>query len=111
IGAAAESSSSCFVRGCGIAPGLITQLVLNALAECPWARHCEVSTGILSKNATNRMAYELTWDVGGLIDEYCRPGTAIINGQLQMIDARSDYRSLDIAGVAYETFTTGGLGT
>jgi saccharopine dehydrogenase-like NADP-dependent oxidoreductase len=111
IGAIAEGASTSFVRGCGIAPGLITQLVLNALAECPWARHCEVSTGILSKNASNRMAYELTWDVGGLIDEYCLPGITIRNGRIEAADARSCYKSFDIAGVAHEAFVTGGLGS
>lgn len=111
IGQLAAQASSSFIFGCGIAPGLTTQLLLHALSEAPWARHCEVSTGILSRNPQNRMGYELTWDVRGLIDEYCLPGAAIIDGDACKVDARSLYRMFDIGGVAYEAFVTGGLGS
>ena len=61
---------------------------------------------------TNALKYNLTWSTDGLINEYCNPCDAIVNGERVKTAPLEDYEVLGHDGVEYECFnTSGGLGT
>ena len=70
---------------------------------CAWA---------LPRYPSNSLRYNLTWSTEGLINEYCNPCEAIVDGQLSSVPALEGYETFALDGVEYEAFnTSGGLGT
>jgi len=68
--------------------------------------------GALPRYPSNRLKYNLTWSTEGLINEYCNPCEAILDGELRMVQPLENLERLTIDGVEYEAFnTSGGLGT
>ena len=68
--------------------------------------------GALPVYPTNALKYNLTWSTDGLINEYCNPCEAIIDGRLRETLALEEIEAFSLDGVAYEAFnTSGGLGT
>ena len=69
--------------------------------------------GALPKYPSNALNYNLTWSTDGVINEYCEPCEAIVDGQLcAHTRALEECESFSLDGVAYEAFnTSGGLGT
>jgi saccharopine dehydrogenase-like NADP-dependent oxidoreductase len=68
--------------------------------------------GALPQFPTNALKYDLTWSTDGLINEYCNPCEAIIDGELREVPPLDELEAFSLDGVAYEAFTTsGGLGT
>jgi saccharopine dehydrogenase-like NADP-dependent oxidoreductase len=56
--------------------------------------------------------YNLTWSTDGVINEYCEPCEAIVNGTLREVQALRDREEFSLDGVTYEAFDTlGRLGT
>ena len=71
---------------------------------CAWAR--------CPKFPSNALNYNLTWSTDGVINEYCEPCEAIVNGQLRETQALEELEEFSLDGVLYEAFnTSGGLGT
>ncbi|MEP6656511.1 MAG: saccharopine dehydrogenase C-terminal domain-containing protein, partial [Betaproteobacteria bacterium] len=61
---------------------------------------------------TNALKYNLTWSTDGLINEYCNPCEAIVDGELKETLALEENEVFSLDGIAYEAFnTSGGLGT
>jgi saccharopine dehydrogenase-like NADP-dependent oxidoreductase len=68
--------------------------------------------GALPIYPTNALKYNLTWSTDGLINEYCNPCEAIIDGELKETLALEEVEAFSLDGIAYEAFnTSGGLGT
>ncbi|MBH9710728.1 saccharopine dehydrogenase family protein, partial [Burkholderia contaminans] len=68
--------------------------------------------GALPRYPSNSLRYNLTWSTEGLINEYCNPCEAIVDGQLTSVPALEGYETFALDGVEYEAFnTSGGLGT
>ena len=68
--------------------------------------------GALPLYPTNALKYNLTWSTDGLINEYCNPCDAIVDGERVKTAPLEDYELLGHDGVEYECFnTSGGLGT
>jgi saccharopine dehydrogenase-like NADP-dependent oxidoreductase len=105
-----RGSPKSFIVGCGLSPGIITPMLLDALSRNPWATDAEVSIGILPAEPRGRLSYGQIWDVAGLIDEYTLPGTALDDGRIEPVAALGGYRRLDIGGRAFESFLTGATG-
>jgi saccharopine dehydrogenase-like NADP-dependent oxidoreductase len=58
------------------------------------------------------LKYNLTWSTDGLINEYCNPCEAIVDGQLRETSALEEIEHFSLDGIDYEAFnTSGGLGT
>nr|NIO11410.1 saccharopine dehydrogenase family protein [Deltaproteobacteria bacterium] len=71
-----------------------------------------IRVGALPENPTNALKYNLTWSTDGLINEYCNPCEAIIDGKLRSVQPLEGYERVSIEDVEYEAFnTSGGLGT
>ena len=75
-------------------------------------RDVQMRVGALPVYPTNALKYNLTWSTDGLINEYCNPCEAIIDGRLHEMLALEEIEAFSLDGVAYEAFnTSGGLGT
>jgi len=112
IQALAENARSVLMPQCGLAPGFIG-IVGNALARrFDTLLDLRMRVGALPRYPSNSLRYNLTWSTEGLINEYCNPCEAIVDGQLTSVPALEGYETFALDGVEYEAFnTSGGLGT
>ena len=68
--------------------------------------------GALPAYPTNALNYNLTWSTDGVINEYCEPCEAIVDGRRAEVPALEEREEFSLDGVLYEAFnTSGGLGT
>ena len=108
----AEQTDKALIPQCGLAPGFIS-IVANELAsrfeQLETVRMC---VGALPQFPSNSLNYNLTWSTDGVINEYCEPCDAIIDGQLVQVPALEHLEHFSLDGINYETFnTSGGIGT
>ena len=50
--------------------------------------------GALPLYPTNALKYNLTWSTDGLINEYCNPCTALVDGELRQLAPLEDLEEL-----------------
>ena len=112
IQALAEGARSAFMPQCGLAPGFIG-VVGNALAQrLDRVEALQLRVGALPRYPQGALRYAMTWSTEGLINEYCNPCDAIVQGRRTSVPALDGLETLLIDGVEYEAFnTSGGLGT
>jgi saccharopine dehydrogenase-like NADP-dependent oxidoreductase len=108
----AKASKSAFAPQCGLAPGFITIVATHLLGQLDRVRDLRLRVGALPRYPSNRLQYNLTWSTEGLINEYCNPCEAIVDGREVLLPPLEQVERLTIDGVEYEAFnTSGGLGT
>ena len=72
----------------------------------------QLRVGALPRYPQGALRYAMTWSTEGLINEYCNPCDAIVQGRRTSVPALDGLETLLIDGVEYEAFnTSGGLGT
>lgn len=101
-----------FVPQCGLAPGFIS-IAANDLAGWFDEPHSiQMRVGALPEFPTHALKYDLTWSTDGLINEYCNPCEAILEGKRLEVLPLEGLEGFSLDGVNYEAFnTSGGLGT
>jgi len=108
----AEGAETAFVPQCGLAPGFISIAAHGAARGFDTLRDVRMRVGALPIYPSNALKYNLTWSTDGLINEYCNPCEAIVDGRLREVPALEEVEEFSLDGVAYEAFnTSGGLGT
>ncbi|WP_171230967.1 saccharopine dehydrogenase family protein [Ruegeria sp. HKCCA6707] len=112
VRALADGSKSAFMPQCGLAPGFVGIAGAALAAEFDQIDSLHMRVGALPMFPTNALKYNLTWSTDGLINEYCNPCDAIVNGERVKTAPLEDYERIGHDGVEYECFnTSGGLGT
>jgi len=112
VKALAKGASTALVPQCGLAPGFISILAHSMTRKFDSLRDVQMRVGALPVYPTNALKYNLTWSTDGLINEYCNPCEAIIDGRRIETLALEEIEAFSLDGVAYEAFnTSGGLGT
>jgi saccharopine dehydrogenase-like NADP-dependent oxidoreductase len=112
VKALATGADTALVPQCGLAPGFISILARAMTRKFESLRDVQMRVGALPVYPTNALKYNLTWSTDGLINEYCNPCEAIIDGSLRETLALEEIEAFSLDGVAYEAFnTSGGLGT
>ncbi len=114
IAAMATDAPAVLMPQCGLAPGFVSvAAVAVALAgSFDELRSVSMRVGALPQFPTNALKYNLTWSTDGLINEYCNPCEAIVDGELREVPPLEEREAFSLDGVAYEAFnTSGGLGT
>jgi saccharopine dehydrogenase-like NADP-dependent oxidoreductase len=112
IRALAEGASSAFIPQCGLAPGFISIVAADLAARFDRLDSVRMRVGALPAYPSNALNYNLTWSTEGVINEYCEPCEAIVNGQVTEVPALEEREEFSLDGVLYEAFnTSGGLGT
>ena len=108
----AEGAATAFMPQCGLAPGVVGIMGADLAARFDTLDTLSLRVGALPRFATNALKYNLTWSTDGLINEYCNPCEAIVEGRLTMVAALENHEIIGVDGVEYECFnTSGGLGT
>lgn len=112
IRALATRARSVLMPQCGLAPGFIG-IVGNDLARRFDTLHTlRMRVGALPRYPQGALRYNLTWSTEGLINEYCNPCEAIVDGVRTTVPALEGLETFALDGVEYEAFnTSGGLGT
>lgn len=108
----AVDAATAFVPQCGLAPGFISIAANSAARHFDTLRDVKMRVGALPIYPSNALKYNLTWSTDGLINEYCNPCEAIVDGTLREVQALEESEEFSLDGVNYEAFnTSGGLGT
>lgn len=108
----AENADSALIPQCGLAPGFITVAAYELAKKFDCLESVHMRVGALPRYPSNALKYNLTWSTDGLINEYCRPCEAIVEGKLTEVPPLEEKEIISLDGVEYEAFnTSGGLGT
>ncbi len=108
----AADAKTAFVPQCGLAPGFITIAAWDLAKHFDELHDVRLRVGALPRYPSNALNYNLTWSTDGVINEYCEPCEAIVNGRLRETPALEECEEFALDGVTYEAFnTSGGLGT
>jgi saccharopine dehydrogenase-like NADP-dependent oxidoreductase len=112
----AQGARSVLMPQCGLAPGFIgvvgNDLARRFLRDGGDLLDLRMRVGALPRYPSNALKYNLTWSTEGLINEYCNPCEAIVDGRRVELAALEGQESFALDGIEYEAFnTSGGLGT
>lgn len=108
----AADAATAFIPQCGLAPGFITIAAWDLIKHFDQLHDVRLRVGALPRYPSNALNYNLTWSTDGVINEYCEPCEAIVNGQRRETPALEEREEFALDGVTYEAFnTSGGLGT
>ena len=104
----AQGAPSGFVPGCGLAPGFVTSLAAEVLADAGPDAQVTVYVGVLPQQKTNRLGYGNMWGIDGLMSEYFAPCRAVRDGRIVDLQPLTEREDFQFAGTVFEAFTTAG---
>lgn len=112
VRALAADARSAFVPQCGLAPGFVSIVANDLAGRFDSLDSVRMRVGALPEFPSNALNYNLTWSTDGVINEYCEPCEAIVDGALREVPALEGLEEFSLDGILYEAFnTSGGLGT
>ena len=112
IRALADGATTALIPQCGLAPGFISIVAADLARSFDSLDSVRMRVGALPAYPSNALNYNLTWSTEGVINEYCEPCEAIVDGQPREVPALEEREEFSLDGVLYEAFnTSGGLGT
>ncbi len=112
VKALAADATTAFIPQCGLAPGFISIVASDLARGFDTLHDVRLRVGALPKYPSNALNYNLTWSTDGVINEYCEPCEAIVDGLPRQTRALEECEAFSLDGVTYEAFnTSGGLGT
>ena len=108
----AVGATTAFIPQCGLAPGFVSIVAADLARGFDTLDSVRLRVGALPAYPSNALNYNLTWSTEGVINEYCEPCEAIVDGQRHEVPALEEREEFSLDGVLYEAFnTSGGLGT
>lgn len=108
----AEGADTVFMPQCGLAPGFVSVAAMALAERFDEIRDVRLRVGALPQFPDNALKYNLTWSTDGLINEYCNPCEAVVDGRVMEVLPLEGLEGFSLDGVSYEAFTTsGGIGT
>ncbi|MFT6657235.1 saccharopine dehydrogenase family protein [Maritalea sp.] len=108
----AKDAKSAFMPQCGLAPGFVGIAGYHLAKQFDTIEDLSMRVGALPRYPTNALKYNLTWSTEGLVNEYCNPCEALVDGQLKEVAPLENLENFSLDGIDYEAFnTSGGLGT
>ena len=76
----AADASTAFIPQCGLAPGFVSVVAFDLAKRFEVLDSVKLRVGALPQYPSNALNYNLTWSTDGVINEYCEPCEAIVNG-------------------------------
>lgn len=108
----AANAVSAFIPQCGLAPGFVSIVAHDLAKRFDALDSVRLRVGALPQYPSNALNYNLTWSTDGVINEYCQPCEAIVDGSLVTTHPLEEREEFSLDGVIYEAFnTSGGLGS
>jgi saccharopine dehydrogenase-like NADP-dependent oxidoreductase len=105
-------ATTAFLPQCGLAPGFVSVVAYDLAKRFEVLDSVRLRVGALPQFPSNALNYNLTWSTDGVINEYCEPCEAIVNGERREVAPLEGLEEFSLDGVTYEAFnTSGGLGT
>lgn len=104
----ADTANVSFMPQCGLAPGYISIAAYDIAQQFDALDTVKLRVGALPQFPTNSLMYNLTWSTDGLINEYCNPCDAILEGRRKEVMPMEGYERFALDGVEYEAFNTSG---
>src|SRR5271156_5053819 len=112
VRALAADAGIAFIPQCGLAPGFVSIVAFDMAKRFESLDSVKLRVGALPQYPSNALNYNLTWSTDGVINEYCEPCEAIVNGMRREVPPLEELEEFSLDGVTYEAFnTSGGLGT
>jgi len=109
---AAAGARTALIPQCGLAPGFVSIVAADLCRRFDNLHSVRMRVGALPQFPSNALNYNLTWSTDGVINEYCEPCEAIVEGVLRQVPPLAEHEEFSLDGVTYEAFnTSGGLGT
>jgi lysine 6-dehydrogenase len=107
---AAQESDVAIVPDCGLAPGYANVIATGLIANAPGAPiDVRIQVGVLPQAPVGALKYQLTFNVGGLINEYAEPCEIIDDGFAATVDPLGRAESVHWPGLGdLEAFSTAG---
>ncbi|MFN9992945.1 MAG: saccharopine dehydrogenase NADP-binding domain-containing protein [Phycisphaerales bacterium] len=97
---------------CGLAPGYIAIAANDIARQLKHLHDLVLRVGALPQFPTNRLKYNVTWSVAGVVNEYCEPCNVMLDGRRVQVPALEGLENFSFEGVEYEAFyTSGGVGS
>jgi len=107
----AANAPIAFIPQCGLAPGFVSIVAFDMTKRFETLDSVRLRVGALPQYSSNVLNYNLTWSTDGVINEYCEPCEAIVNGVRREVPPLEEKEEFSLDGVTYEAFnTSGGLG-
>jgi len=108
----AAGAERAFIPQCGLAPGFVSIVAYDLARRFEQLDSVRLRVGALPRYPSNALNYNLTWSTDGVINEYCEPCEAIVDGVRRELTPLGDREEFSLDGVTYEAFnTSGGIGT
>jgi len=108
----AIGAKAAFIPQCGLAPGFASIVAADLIRHFDEVESVRIRVGALPQYPSNALNYNLTWSTEGVINEYCEPCEAIVDGKRVEVPPLEGREEFSLDGVTYEAFnTSGGLGT
>ena len=108
----ADAADTALIPQCGLAPGFVSIVAADLCRSFDSLHSVRMRVGALPQFPSNALNYNLTWSTDGVINEYCEPCEAIVEGVLRQVPPLAEHEEFSLDGVTYEAFnTSGGLGT
>ena len=79
----AEGARKAFIPQCGLAPGFMSIVAFDFVRRFDRVMDMQLRVGALPRYPSNALNYNLTWSTDGVINEYCEPCEAIVDGKLR----------------------------
>lgn len=112
VRALADGAKQAFIPQCGLAPGFVSIVAADLARRFDELHDVRLRVGALPRYPSNGLNYNLTWSTEGVINEYCEPCEAIVQGQRCETPPLEGLETFALDGVTYEAFnTSGGLGS
>lgn len=112
VRALADGAPTVFAPQCGLAPGFVSIAGHDLATRFDALDTLTLRVGALPRYPTNALKYNLTWSTDGLINEYCNPCEAVLDGVRTLVQPLEGCETFSLDGVDYEAFnTSGGLGS
>ncbi|WP_170314780.1 saccharopine dehydrogenase family protein [Aquibium carbonis] len=106
--AARARSDRAFLPGCGVSPGVVDSIAYGLALRLDQGCDIDIRVGAIPAARTNRLGYGLIWNLDGLLAEYTKPCTAIVDGNRVTLPPLSGLEEFTVDGVRYEAFLTAG---
>jgi saccharopine dehydrogenase-like NADP-dependent oxidoreductase len=107
-----KRARAALIPQCGLGPGFVSIMGHDLARRFDEVQSLRLRVGALPAFPTNTLKYNLTWSLDGVLNEYCHPCEAIVDGVLRKMPALEELETFSLDGGEYEAFnTSGGVGT
>jgi lysine 6-dehydrogenase len=109
----AEKADVVVIPDCGLAPGMVSVMVADGMAQFDKVRSLKIRVGGLPQSPRPPLNYQMVFSAEGLLNEYWEPCLILEGGKKKTVNPMTAVESLEFDGVGeLEAFyTSGGTST